>query len=313
MIFRTEVAFPDFRSKIQKGDRVILLGSCFSSEMEPYFSKIGLKTLSNPFGVIFHPLIIARILGEAISELSEVELVKRGELYFSWGSSGEIYSDSEDRLIRLVNEKRELLRDSLRDPNAKLFLTFGTSYGYKLVENHQMVANCHKQPGTMFQKELSEISEMYAVFKQLWLDLKDFNPSIEVYTSVSPVRHIKDGIRNNNISKSRLLELTSQMESLGVEYIPAYELILDELRDYRFFEADLIHPNRIAKDFLWEKMSEVLLDKNDIEAFRKVADYHTQFAHRTLYPESEEEKQRLVRLKEQREELIRNYPEMQIK
>ncbi len=313
MIFRTEVRFPDYSQKIKGGDQLIFLGSCFSGEMEPYFGKIGLKTLSNPFGVIFHPLALSRIIQEAISNEERVEVIQRGDLYFSWGSSGEIYAGSEEELIKSVNEKRILLREKLSGPNARLFLTFGTSFGYKLTNRDFVVANCHKQPGNGFKKELTDLKTLVESFTDTLEKLRIFNPDIKVFSSVSPVRHTKDGLRENNLSKARLLELTSFLETKQVAYIPAYELILDELRDYRFFEADLIHPNRVARDFLWEKLSEVLLDQSDLEMFKNISDYHMQLAHRTLYPDSKEELRRREQLEKRREELIRLYPEMHIK
>ncbi len=312
MRLQLDVTFPSYTNKVKLGDQLILLGSCFSSNMKGYFQRSGLSVISNPFGVIFHPMAIHRLIDSAINNDVETRVLQRDGIFLSWDASGEIWEHTQEDLNAKLLSLRDQLRNELSKKEAKLILTYGTAFGYEYLKEEEIVANCHKVNASEFRKRLFSVEEMVLAWKKLIDQLKSFNPSICIYTSVSPVRHAKDGLRENNLSKGRLLELTRELESIGVEYIPAYELIIDELRDYRFFEQDLVHPNQTAKDILWERLEQSLLHPDDIGVFREAQQYHRQLSHRSLYTNTQADNQRLKKLEEDGEDLLSKYSQIRL-
>ena len=170
-----------------------------------------------------------------------------------------------------------------------IILTFGTSFLYQLADSGKAVANCHKQPKNTFTKGLSSPQEIQAVFQSFYCELKKQNPGIQILLTVSPVRHIRDGVHNNNVSKSALLLACEEIQNTfeDVHYFPAYEIVLDELRDYRFFEKDRVHPNEEARDYVWNKFSDALLKPESILLNKDLDKLYSSINHRAFREESE--------------------------
>jgi hypothetical protein len=299
-----------FKNQIGIGDPVVLIGSCFSNDMAIFFQNCGIETCVNPFGVLFHPVPIGNTILDAIRQNQNVRTIQRGELYFSWDASGILWSEDENKLKEQILNKQEALRLSLKHSNAKLIVTFGTTFAYKHFSDTTVVANCHKLPSSEFKKEFSDYSELVVIWETVLTELKAFNPDISIFCTVSPVRHLKDGLIENTRSKSRLIELCYHLTKLGVEYVPSYELIIDELRDYRFFERDLVHPNQLAREYLWEKLFPVLMKSEELAAFEAVQKYHAQLDHRTLFPGTKEDSKRIVALEQTYHSLLESFPNL---
>lgn len=299
---------PEYPFEIKLGDKIVLLGSCFSNEMTDFFMKSGLETFSNPFGVLFHPFSIAKLLKLALEEKEPDNIFRREDLFLSWSASSSVFTFSEDEIRRELNVAVNQLRDALIQKNSKLIVTFGTAYGYYLKEDNSFVANCHKMPGDLFRKELAETHDMIELWNDLVHELKNFNPDLEIIFTVSPVRHAKDGLIENNRSKARLIETVHTLcELTQAVYFPAYEIVVDELRDHRFYKDDLVHPSETAVKYVWERFFNAFMKSKSV-AFKEIYDYNRSTDHRSIHQGSEADQKRIAALQKKREELEEKYP-----
>lgn len=304
MKFQLDFQIPESSSKLKHGESIVLLGSCFSDNLAPKFENAGFKVCSNPLGTIFHPMAISEGIRSALSEF-ESKAVNRDDLWFDWRASGTIYGMSEEALNQSMQEKLELLRTELSTAKM-LVVTFGTAWGYQL-ESGGIVANCHKIPQSNFTKKLSELEELTKDWNEIIELLKEFNPELRLVFTVSPVRHSRDGLIENNRSKARLIQLC---ESLSGDYFPSYELVIDVLRDYRFFEADLVHPNAQAVDFVWEQAQSFFFGEETQSIVKEVEAVNRMRSHTSLQPESEGAEKFAKSVKQRMEELAGKYPEV---
>jgi len=304
------LSFPPQQNRLQikHGEEVILLGSCFADSMRTHFVKHGFKVLSNPFGTLFHPLSIANSIEAAILNDTSVAVHKRDDIYFSWNSSSKVYGMSEEELRENLLQSRQNLKERLSSAKI-LVITFGTSWGYNHQDLNTIVANCHKEHQDVFKKELSSSSQMYERWTKTVSLLHDFNPELEILFSVSPVRHLKDGLIENNRSKGRLLELSHELCDLNrVGYFPSYELILDQLRDYRFYKEDLIHPNAAAIEFVWDFFMRSYFSEDTRALANKVRNINTSLNHDQLHPDSIQSKRHLEKTNTVRCDIEEKYP-----
>ena len=264
---------PKPKFSINHSHKLTFLGSCFSDEMSKYAIESGFDVISNPYGTIYHPISIANNLNDALNDVIHFSDIKREELYYSWSTSTRIHAKSESVLNDLMMNLNRGMLAHLDKPGV-LFITFGTAFIYKLKGENMLVANCHKQPGTMFEKQLTSVDKIVSYWKEILGKLQQRNPNLKVVFTVSPVRHIRDGVIENNRSKSRLLQAVEELTLLeNVDYFPSYEIVIDELRDYRFFKEDRIHPSNEATKYVWNRLSELYFGeqtKNVIGEFLKV-------------------------------------------
>ncbi len=263
--FFLKFSIPKSPITLQHGDGILLVGSCFSDEISKKIKFAGHTVNSNPHGTIFHPSVIAYNLMDAFNEEFDQRIFKRENQFFTWNASTLISADSEENLKHKLLEIKKELKQKLI--NAKLLIvTFGTAWGYELNETNEIVANCHKMPSQLFTKFLSSPYEIVQDWILAIEKIKEFNPDIQIVFTVSPVRHIKDGLVENNLSKSRLIEAIQQLcLEENTAYFPSYELIIDVLRDYRFFKEDQIHPTEEAINFVWKKFEETYFDQKTID------------------------------------------------
>lgn len=299
---------PNFTLK--HGDGIILLGSCFSDNLVEHFVESGFRTESNPFGTVFHPEALAEALENSIFDANHVDMLERDEMYFAWDCSGKIFSEDSSALQEKIGGQRTQLKQSILNGRI-LILTFGTAWGYRHKELDRIVANCHKMPANDFEKQLSSVDRMVDRWSVLLNEIKKRNPSLKVLFTVSPVRHKKDGLVENSRSKARLLELVHQLveNNEQYDYFPSYEIVMDELRDYRFFTEDLVHPNEMAVKYVWEKFSETYFSKETRELMKVVRKINQGFNHRAMM-ESSANKNRLKALEEEKQNLSVKYPEI---
>jgi hypothetical protein len=293
-------------------DSVLLLGSCFSDSIGEKFEQGGFKIESNTFGTLFHPIAISNIIHSALNCNEDVAVYQRDDLYFSWDSASKIYATSEIKLIERVIEKRQELSDRIK--NARLIcITLGTAWEYKIKSSAVLVGNCHKAPQNLFEKSMSAIDKMQKEWESALKLIKNVNPSAKIVFTVSPVRHVKDGLVENNRSKARLLELVQQLsDKYNIIYFPSYEIAIDQLRDYRFFEEDMIHPNRQAIDFIWERFVAFGFSDKTIGLMEERNRLKMQLNHKSLHPESEVDSKRLDLVKKKLKEFGDRNPEVRI-
>ena len=307
MKFKLDFPIKPIDLKLTFAKEVLLIGSCFSDEMGASFRSSGFHVCDNPFGTIFHPAAIARVLSDAINDVLSVDLLTRGDLYFSWGASGKLYATDEGVLRKKVLSTRQEIKKILSEAELAV-ITFGTAWAYVLNDSGKIVANCHKVPQDRFSRKLSEVNEMVSEWQNLVKQIKELNPDIQIIFTVSPVRHVRDGLVENNRSKARLIELVHSLSEDQVHYFPSYEILIDELRDHRYFASDLVHPSKEATAYVWERFKEYLFDTNTAEAVVSVEKVKRSMAHKSLYPGSAEEVKRREALMHAKDILESDYP-----
>jgi GSCFA family len=288
---------------LKHGDSIVQLGSCFSTSISERLRQAGFKVLDNPNGVIFHPLALGKILENALNDQVNLELVQKDDVFLDYHSSSSIYGLSEAELIEKVTRAKENLQIALQD--AKLLtLTFGSAHGYRLKTNGKLVANCHQQPGVFFDKECTKAQYLSSYWKPLIAQLKERYPQLTILTTISPVRYSRDGWVENNRSKAQLIQLCADLVECGLVYFPSYEVNIDLLRDYRYFEKDGVHPNELAVDEVWELFQSWFFNEETKAVIEELLQLRSMENHRLLYPESEKAKQFVKQFQQKRESFL---------
>lgn len=288
--FRTSIEKinPEFNFSLQS--KILTLGSCFSDVLGKYLLANKIECMANPFGNVYNIQSIADII-EGILEKSEPNkdaIVQNDGVFFHYNYHSEIRDYSEQKLLDRLEYINNSTKKHLQGANY-LILTFGTSWVYEKINTQNIVSNCHKQKASLFNKRLLSEKEQLDIFQNIYLSLKKANPALKLILTVSPVRHIKDTLQLNSVSKSILRSLcyylTQSLED--VFYFPSYEIMMDDLRDYRFYKSDLIHPNEQAEKYILDIFSETYFDEN-LKAF--IIDWQKIKAgieHRPFNPKSE--------------------------
>ncbi|MEQ6120211.1 GSCFA domain-containing protein [Reichenbachiella sp. MALMAid0571] len=284
--FRTELNLLPFQEKIKLKDSVITIGSCFSDVIGSYLKEYKFNTLINPFGTVYNPISIFNLLKE--SEWDESKFVEHLGLFFHYDAHSGFCASSRIALRQQLTESKKIVSGELKKADW-LVITFGTAFVYRLKESGKIVANCHKVPQNHFIKESLSVKEMSEAFLGLYKELKQNNPKIKLLLTVSPVRHVKDGLENNSVSKSKLRIIcdTLQDEYNDVFYFPSYEIMMDDLRDYRFYKKDMIHPSNLAEEYIWNKFQQTYFDSETRDFIKKWKKIKEAIGHKPFNPESE--------------------------
>ncbi len=276
MKFRTELKLNKYNSSISYSDSILAFGSCFVEHIGAKLVQLKFDISINPFGIIFNPYSMAKILNNGldvpIKLERECDVLEQKGVFKSYDYHSKFNSSSYNEFIKNVEDQNLNTNIQLKN-SSHLFLTFGTAWGYRLIEANKIVANCHKIPQSDFTKELLNLNELTEIYCKLFNQIIKSNPNIKIVLTVSPVRHIKDGIVENNQSKSILLLLCKALADdfkHNIIYFPSYELQMDDLRDYRFYEADLIHPNQIAIDYIFEKFNNLFFEEKTNKIINKI-------------------------------------------
>lgn len=254
MIFRTEHPIPKYPFSIGYEDHLFFIGSCFSDHMGKFFKDHQFSTLSNPFGTLFNPCSIAQNLSHAVAlnPLPKEYLYFHNNQYISFLHQGKFCSDVEKSLEELIQQAYQKAHDFLVKTDF-LFITLGTSSVYRFKERDIIVANCHKIPNGKFEKYRLTITEIVSDYKNLLTQIFEINSKVKVIFTVSPVRHLSDGFHENQLSKSALhLAIDQLVDDSRIFYFPSYELLIDDLRDYRFYAEDLCHPGSNGINYIEE-------------------------------------------------------------
>lgn len=260
MKFRTEIPVPKYPFEIGLDSQILFLGSCFSEHVSAYFIERNFKALANPFGILFNPLSIAFALDLMTGKqhLSERYFSFFEEKWISFAHHGKFSNPDRTMFEEGVKDSLETGSDFLQNADF-LFVTLGTSYYYFHKEKELVVANCHKVPGTEFDKRRASVTDVCNAFLPFfeWRNLH--RPDLRVIFTVSPVRHLGDGFHENQLSKATLHLSIEKLQEMyeNVYYFPSYEIFMDDLRDYRFYDKDLCHPSLQGVEYLLEKVSSV--------------------------------------------------------
>jgi hypothetical protein len=261
--FRTTFPIPEAKHKISLDTSILTLGSCFADVVGNQLKDNKLDVNINPFGTLFNPLSIFKILSPTYTQADERLYVQNSEAWVHYDFHSQFSGNTKEELSTTLINTIAKVQNSILNTQC-LVLTFGTSFIYKLLQPQSYVANCHKMPKNLFEKELLSVKDICKSFAILHKELKEINPNLRIILTVSPVRHTKDGMAENQVSKSILRAachyLTTDYQD--VEYFPSYEIMMDDLRDYRFYKPDMIHPNEVAEQYIFERFSETYFDDN---------------------------------------------------
>ncbi|MBN8824403.1 MULTISPECIES: GSCFA domain-containing protein [unclassified Spirosoma] len=269
--------------------RIVTLGSCFAEVIGSRLADHKLTVLNNPFGTIFNPVSMAKLLTMALhgNRPDENRYVERDGVWFHYDFHSSLWANSQDDLrIKLMNCLRTTA-EAIQKADF-LFLTLGSAVVYRHIETGKVVANCHKMPGQLFEKYLYQIDHLRDDMTRLMKTLHKANSSLKIVLTVSPVRHTRDTLPLNNVSKSTLRVIAHELTIWNnwIVYFPAYELMIDDLRDYRFYEADLIHPNAQAQAYIFEKFVDSAFDTELRHFVAEWTQISKSLAHRPLYGET---------------------------
>jgi len=302
------------RINITNSNKVMLIGSCFSENIGDRLRTHKFKTLLNPNGILFNPASIAAALDTmmATETVNDKHILNRDGLFYSFMHHSSINATSQNELIKKITEINKQAADFLKNADI-LLLTFGSAFAYRHLQLNKTVANCHKQPGSTFEKKLLSVEQITKNYSVLIQHLQLFNPDLKIIFTVSPVKYLKDGITENNLSKSVLLlsvhELVKKFSNC--EYFPAYELVNDDLRDYRFYKEDLAHPNEQAINYVWEKFSDCYFDEKTKNLNDKIHKLNLALRHRTMNTGSEETKKLEDFISKQKDEIRKVNPKIE--
>jgi hypothetical protein len=316
MDFFTHINISPANRKIDYKSKIISFGSCFSENIGKKLQRAYFKIDINPFGVLFNPASIAQNIEMLIENrnFDEKDLSKNGSLYFNFAFDTSFSDICPKQCLEKINMRFTEAVKNLQDADF-MFITFGTSWIFELKSTGEIVANCHKLPAENFTRRRLNVDEIIFIYKKLFLNLKKFNPNLHILLTVSPIRHAKDGFHENNLSKSILLLATEKLEKEfeNILYFPAYEIIIDELRDYRFYVADMLHPSESAIDYVWEKFSDAFFSletKKIVSLAQKVA---ADAEHCAMFTDSAEYANFLKIKEKRKEELLLKIKEIKIK
>ncbi len=300
-------------------DKILLMGSCFTEHIGDALEELKFLTLQNPNGILFDPHSVCRSLATYVQnkKYTEADLFQLNEVWHSWNHHSRFSNINAKEAVRIINDSQQEAHEFLKEADW-IIITLGSSFCYHLSsggEGSSPVANCHRAPAQWFNKHLLEISETISLLDVCIQMLLEFNPRLNFIFTVSPVRHIRDGIIENNRSKARLLESVHHIVDKyeQAHYFPAYELMIDVLRDYRFYDIDLVHPNYPATEFVLKKFAESCIDSASQQLLQEVKDITIARNHKAFQPETKAHQQFLVTYFEKTKTLQKKYPFLDLK
>jgi GSCFA family len=311
MEFQLPITIPSLLQPIRYGDKILLTGSCFTEHIGSALRDWKFDTLQNPNGILFDPASVASSLMSYIEprRYGMEDLFLLNELWQSWQHHS-VYSNMDaEECLRGINRSQEEAHAFLGGANW-LIITLGSAFSYRLADGGGAVANCHRAPGQTFRKHLMTIEEIETALDSCLHQLLYFNPRLRVVFTVSPVRHVRDGVVDNNRSKARLIETVHHLVGKWdrLYYFPAYELVIDVLRDYRFYDVDMVHPNYPATTFVLENFVRHCIDEPGQRLLEEVKKIVTARRHRPLQPATQAHRRFLQDHWHKAAELAQQYP-----
>lgn len=302
MKFFTEIPIQHHtENQIDYQSKMLLLGSCFVENMGKKLDYFKFKNLQNPFGVLFQPKAIEQLIEYALNGkiYTEKDLFKQHDIWHCYDVHSKLSGLDCGTVLNELNSALKETKNYL-ETATHVVITLGTSWVYRHLDSNNIVANCHKVPQKSFKKELLDIDDVAQSLKHIQDLITAVNPNATLIFTVSPIRHTKDGFVENTRSKSHLIAAIHQVleisETKQLHYFPSYEIMMDELRDYRFYTSDLIHPNQMAIDYIWEKFTASWLSLNSIPIMKEVQIIQNGLQHRSFNETSEAHQKFLVNL-----------------
>ncbi|WP_439131408.1 GSCFA domain-containing protein [Polaribacter sp.] len=312
MKFQTNISIQkETRNQIDYNSKVLLLGSCFSENIGTKFNYYKFQSQQNPFGILFHPKAIENLIINSINEkiYSEDNLIYQNERWHCFDAHSSLSSHDKEQLLENLNLAVSKTHIDIKEAS-HIIITLGTSWIYRFIESDEIVANCHKIPQKKFLKELLTVDEITESLEAIISLLKSINNHINIIFTVSPVRHLKDGFIENTLSKSHLIAgIHSVVDKRNnTHYFPSYEIMMDELRDYRFYAEDMIHPNTTAINYIWERFVYSWFSETTLPTLKEIETIQKGMMHRPFNEKSEKHQLFLKNLSEKKERITAKYP-----
>lgn len=303
MQFRTQIPIQKSNTPIDYHSKVLSIGSCFAENMAEKFDYFKFQNETNPFGIIFNPVSIEKLFRRVCHQdlFGEKDVFFHNERWHSFEVHSDLSNSDRQELLETLNKAVTETHKQLKEAT-HLIITLGTSWIYRGAESNEVVANCHKVPQKQFSKELLSVEIIRESVQNTISLIQTLNPNINFIFTISPVRHIKDGFVENQLSKSHLFTalhhvlITHNSQLITHNYFPSYEIMMDELRDYRFYGEDMLHPNQIAIDYIWKLFSENYIAETEFSIMKEVDEIQKSLRHRSFNPESEQHQKFLANL-----------------
>ena len=300
MNFTTKVPIAKNNYPLDYNSKIMSLGSCFAVNMADKLDYFKFESNCNPFGIIFNPVSIEKLVYRIIHSIiyTEKDIFFHNESWHCYEVHSEISNPDKEEFLKTLNRISKQANQQISDAT-HFIITLGTAWVYRNIETNEVVANCHKVPQNYFKKELLSIEEINQSLENSIRLIRAINSKANFIFTVSPVRHIKDGFVENQWSKAHLITAIhniSKGQLSFVNYFPSYEIMMDELRDYRFYAEDLLHPSQIAIDYIWERFFETTISEEWYSTMEEIADIQKGLAHRPFNANSESHRQFLLKL-----------------
>lgn len=291
----TQVQKPDIPFQFSHKEKILMLGSCFVENIGCRLKELKINTDINPFGTLYNPSSISHSIRRLLhpAPYTAADLFEQGGVYNSFDHHSRFSATTAEECLHRINSRIASSAGFIQEAE-RMIVTLGSSYVYKLKENGRIVANCHKQPEKIFNRQLLPVTSMVDDWHELLETLWQHNPNLKIVFTVSPIRHWKDGAHGNQLSKAGLLLLADELQRSypdKIAYFPAYEIMMDELRDYRFYAEDMIHPSELAINYIKEKFIEYFFTDESITLMQEWAKLKKAIEHKPFQPQSESYKQ----------------------
>lgn len=310
-MYTTKVHIPESNVNISYTDKIMTLGSCFAENIGKRLEHAYFQVNINPFGVLYNPLSVVQSLKTLLDKytFTSEEVFEYQSLWSSFSHSSLFSGVTREACLAHINTSTARASEEIVQSRF-LLITLGTAWVYEDVGSGQVVANCHKLPANRFTRRKLEVEEITEKLTDVLREVKGINPLLEVLITVSPIRHWKDGAHENNISKSTLLLAVEALrKELGfVHYFPAYEIQLDELRDYRYYASDMLHPSETAVDYIWQRFSDTYFDADTLQLKKELEQLRADFNHRPLHPDTAQYNAFLLSREKRKDVLVGKYP-----
>lgn len=299
MQLRTKIPLKKEYDLIDYNSNIILFGSCFSENIGNKLSYYKFSNLVNPFGILYHPIAIENLI---LNSINEKQFNDNDSFYFnarwhSYETHSVLSASTKTELLTTLNEKVKITLEQLLKAS-HIIITLGTSWVYRLIETDSIVANCHKIPQKKFSKELLGINDITESLEASISLIRSIKKDVSIIFTVSPIRHLKNGFVENKLSKSYLLSAVHQVINPKdkIHYFPSYEIMMDELRDYRFYAEDMIHPNNTAIQYIWDKFQTAWMSNSTAKIMTEVDSIQKSLAHKPFNFESEQHQEFLKKI-----------------
>ncbi len=321
MNFTTSIPIPKSNNPIDYNSQIVSFGSCFAENMAEKFDYFKFKNKVNPFGIIFNPISIEKLISRIVNnqEFTEKDIFFHNELWQCYDVHSDLSHEDKEEFIQNLNGILKSTNDQITK-STHIIITYGTSWIYKLKSSNEVVANCHKVPQNQFIKEILAVEIIEKAIQKTIDLINKVNPNCNIIFTISPVRHIKDGFIENQRSKSHLIVALQSLlrtvhcpeaSGLNTNYFPSYEIIMDELRDYRFYTEDMLHPNQTAINYIWERFSETQISDKIHLIMQEVGSIQKSILHKSFHPNSESHQKFLANLNQKINTLATQFPNIQ--